>query len=93
MEGLKEKYKDEKEIYKKNSGGVFIFYLYKSTKILIYKLLIDPYNEYKLNYNEGNTPELNIQDKWIMEGFYVIIVISPYQPIMNYELSSMNYEL
>ena len=50
-----------------------------STNIFICKLLIDPYNEYKLNYNEGNTLELDIKEKWVLDGFDAVIGNPPYQ--------------
>jgi len=40
--------------------------------------LIDPYNEYKLNYNEGNTLELDIKEKWDIDGFDGVIGNPPY---------------
>ena len=48
------------------------------TNIFICKLLVDPYNEYKLNYNEGNTLELDIKEKWGIEGFDAVIGNPPY---------------
>jgi len=48
------------------------------TNIFICKLLLDPYNEYKLNYNEGDTLKLNIKEKWKLEGFDAVIGNPPY---------------
>lgn len=48
------------------------------TNIFICKLLCDPYNEYKLNYDEGNTLELDIQQKWDINRFDAIIGNPPY---------------
>ena len=45
--------------------------------------LIDTYNEYKLNYNEGNTLELDIQDKWNMEVIDVVIGNTYYNSSKN----------
>jgi hypothetical protein len=42
-------------------------------------LIIDPYNEYNLNYNEGDTLKLDIKEKWNFEGFDAIIGNPPYQ--------------
>lgn len=83
MEGLKEKYKDEKERYKKIVDECLYFSDINQTNIFICKLLIDPYNEYKLNYNEGDTLELNIQDKWSIEGFDAVIGNPPYNSLGN----------
>ena len=74
MNGLEEDIPDEKLRYK-----TIIECLYFSdinpTNIFICKLLIDPYNEYKLNYNEGNTLELDIKEKWSIEGLMLLLVI------------------
>jgi hypothetical protein len=83
MDGLKEKYRDEKERYKKIVEECLYFSDINPTNIFICKLLIDPYNEYKLNYNEGNTLELNIKDKWNMEGFDAVIGNPPYNSSGN----------
>jgi hypothetical protein len=45
--------------------------------------LIDPYNEYTLNYNEGNTLELDIVEKWNIRGFDAIIGNPPYNSSGN----------
>jgi len=49
------------------------------TNIFICKLLIDPYNEYKLNYNEGDTLKLDIKEKWNIKGFDLVVGNPPYQ--------------
>jgi homoserine dehydrogenase len=69
MIGLKETIPDEKDRYKMIVEECLYFSDINSTNIFICKLLIDPYNEYKLNYNEGNTLELDIKEKWNIEGF------------------------
>lgn len=48
------------------------------TNIYINKLLLDPNNEYKLNYNLGDTLKLNIKEKWNLEGFDAVIGNPPY---------------
>ena len=40
--------------------------------------MFDPYNEYKLNYNQGNTLELDIKQKWNIDGFDAVIGNPPY---------------
>ena len=52
---LKDSIPDEKERYKTIVEKCLYFSDINPTNIFICKLLIDPYNEYKLNYNEGNT--------------------------------------
>ena len=83
MIGLCDVISDEKERYKKIVEECLYFSDINSTNIFICKLLIDPYNEYKLNYNEGNTLELNIKEKWNIEGFDAVIGNPPYQNSNN----------
>ena len=78
MEGLVEEEKNEKERYKLIVEKCLYFSDINPTNIFICKLLLDPYNDYKLNYNEGNTLELNIKDKWGLEGFDAVIGNPPY---------------
>ena len=78
MNGLHKTIPDEKERYRTIVEECLYFSDINSTNIFICKLLIDPYNEYKLNYNEGNTLELNIKEKWDIEGFDAVIGNPPY---------------
>jgi hypothetical protein len=79
MNGLEKVIPDEKERYKKIVEECLYFSDINYTNIFICKLLIDPYNEYKLNYNEGNTLELDIKEKWDIEGFDAVIGNPPYE--------------
>lgn len=79
MNGLEKTIPDEKERYRTIVEECLYFSDINSTNIFICKLLIDPYNEYKLNYNEGNTLELDIKEKWNIEGFDAVIGNPPYQ--------------
>jgi hypothetical protein len=79
MNGLKDLISDEKLRYKTIVEECLYFCDINPTNIFICKLLIDPYNEYKLNYYEGNTLELNIKEKWNINYFYVIVGNPPYQ--------------
>ena len=81
MNGLKDTIPDEKERYKTIVEECLYFSDINSTNIFICKLLIDPYNEYKLNYNEGDTLELDIKEKWDIEGFDAVIGNPPYQAV------------
>ena len=83
MTGLEKAIPDEKERYRTIVEECLYFGDINSTNIFICKLLIDPYNEYKLNYNEGNTLELNIKTKWNIDYFDAIIGNPPYQPPSN----------
>jgi len=79
MNGLEKIIPDEKERYRTIVEECLYFSDINSTNIFICKLLIDPYNEYKLNYNEGNTLELDIKEKWDIDGFDAVIGNPPYQ--------------
>ena len=59
--------------------SVCIFSDINPTNIFICKLLIDPEKKYKLNFNEGNTLELDIKEKWDIEGFDAVIGNPPYE--------------
>jgi len=83
MNGLEETIPDEKERYKTIVEECLYFSDINPTNIFICKLLIDPYNEYKLNYNEGNTLELDINDVWGIKGFDAVIGNPPYQNTSN----------
>lgn len=79
MDGLEEYIPDERERYKTIVEECLYFSDINPTNIFICKLLIDPYNEYKLNYNEGNTLELDIKEKWDIDGFDAVIGNPPYE--------------
>jgi hypothetical protein len=64
MIGLYLTFPDEKIRYKVIVEKCLYFSDINPTNIFICKLLIDPYNEYSLHWNEGNTLELNVQEKW-----------------------------
>jgi len=83
MNGLKDVIPNEKNRYKTIVEECLYFSDINSTNIFICKLLIDPYNEYQLNMNEGNTLELDIKEKWGIDGFDAIIGNPPYQPSSN----------
>jgi hypothetical protein len=78
MTGLKKRIPDDKKRYKTIVEECLYFSDINPTNIFICKLLIDPYNEYKLNYNEGNTLEVDIKDKWDICGFDTVIGNPPY---------------
>jgi len=78
MNGLKETIPDEKERYRTIVEECLYFSDINPTNIFICKLLIDPYTEYKLNYNEGNTLDLDIKEKWDIDGFDAVIGNPPY---------------
>ena len=78
MISLKNIIPDEKERYRTIVEECLYFSDINPTNIFICKLLVDPYNEYKLNYNEGNTLELDIKEKWDIEEFDAVIGNPPY---------------
>jgi hypothetical protein len=83
MNGLEEAIPDEKERYRTIVEECLYFSDINPTNIFICKLLIDPYNEYNLNYNEGNTLELDIKEKWNIDGFDAVIGNPPYNSSGN----------
>ena len=93
MNGLEEVIPDEKERYRTIVEECLYFSDINSTNIFICKLLIDPYNEYKLNYNEGNTLELDIKEKWDIEGLDAVIGNPPYQNLMEHQMAHYGISL
>jgi hypothetical protein len=83
MIGLSSMIPDEKMRYKVIVEECLYFSDINPTNIFICKLLINPYNEYSLHWNEGNTLELNIQEKWCVDGFDAIIGNPPYNSSGN----------
>jgi hypothetical protein len=78
MDGLKEEIVDEKLRYKRIVEECLYWSDFNETNIFICRLLIDPYNEYKLNYNIGDTLKLDIKNKWNLEKFDAVIGNPPY---------------
>ena len=74
---------NNKEKYKFIVEECLYFSDINPTNIFIDKLLLDPFDEYKLNYNEGNTLELNINEKWNIDGFNAVIGNPPYNSSGN----------
>ena len=87
MTGLTDSYPDEKQRYKIIVDQCLYFSDINPTNIFICQLLIDPYNEYKLNYNEGDTLKLDITTKWNIEGFDAVIGNPPYQAVSENGIS------
>ena len=81
--GLEEAIPDEKLRYKTIVEECLYFSDINPTNIFICKLLIKKNIEYKLNYNEGNTLELDIKDKWGIDGFDAVIGNPPYNSSGN----------
>jgi hypothetical protein len=78
MIGLKEAIPDEEERYKTIVEECLYFSDINPTNIFICKLLVDYCNKYRLNYNEGNTLDLDIKEKWGIDGFDAVIGNPPY---------------
>jgi hypothetical protein len=83
MEGLKDYEKDDKKRYKLIVEKCLYFSDINPTNIFICKLLLDPFDEYKLNYNEGDTLELDIKKQWDLDGFDAVIGNPPYNKGKN----------
>ena len=75
MEGLKNEIPDEKERYRVIVEECLYWSDINPTNIYIGKLLLDPLEEYKLNYNEGDTLKLEIKTKFKIDinGFDAVI--------------------
>lgn len=78
MEGLTDAIPDEKKRYQTIIEECLFFADINSTNIFICKLLLDPYNEYRLNVNEGNTLENDYKI-----GFDAVIGNPPYNSSGN----------
>jgi hypothetical protein len=76
--GLSNLITDEKERYRIIVEECLYFSDINPTNIYICSLLLDPHTEYKLNFNEGNTLELDISAKWGITGFDAVIGNPPY---------------
>ena len=87
MVNMKDYITDEKLRYKTIVQECLYFSDINPTNIFICKLLVDPYDKYKLNYNKGNTLELNIKEKWNIEGFDAVIGNPPYQEVSESGIS------
>ena len=75
--------KDKEERYRTIVEEILYFSDINPTNIFICKLLLDPDNKYKLNYNEGNTLELDIKEIWKINGFDCVIGNPPYNSSGN----------
>jgi hypothetical protein len=78
MNGLKDKILDEKKRYKTIVEKCLYWADINATNIFICKMLLDPDNEYKLNYSLGDTLKININDMWNLDGFDAVIGNPPY---------------
>lgn len=79
MDGLHLNIPDKKERYKIIVEKCLYFSDINPTNIFICRLLIDPYNEYNLNYYEGSTLEINIKELWNIDVFDAVIGNPPYK--------------
>jgi hypothetical protein len=78
MDGLKELIKDDDERYRIIVEECLYYSDINKQNIFIAKLLLDPYNKYKLNANDSDTLKLNIKEKWGIEEFDLVIGNPPY---------------
>jgi type I restriction-modification system DNA methylase subunit len=78
MIGLKDKIIDDQVRYKTIVEQCLYWSDINPTNIFICKLLLDPENKHKLNYNEGDTLNINIFDKFGFDHFDAVIGNPPY---------------
>ena len=77
-EGLIPMYSDSSERYRIILEECLYWADINPTNIWICKLLLDPFGEYHLNYNEGDTLKLSIKEKWNIECFDLVVGNPPY---------------
>jgi hypothetical protein len=83
MVGLKDMYPDEDERYRVIVEECLYFSDINPMNIYISHILLNPENKYKLNFNEGDTLELDIKEKWDLDGFDAVIGNPPYNSEFN----------
>jgi hypothetical protein len=69
MIGLEEVIPDERKRYRIIVEQCLYFADINSQNIFICELLLDPFDDYRLNYYKGDTLKLDIRIKWNIEGF------------------------
>lgn len=79
MNGLKNMILNGNDRYKYILENLLYFSDINEQNINICKLLLDPYNQYKLNYYIGNTLKLDIKKVFNIDKFDLIICNPPYQ--------------
>jgi len=82
-QGMEKYIPDHDERYRVIVEECLYFADINPTNIYICKLLVDPYDQYDLNYYLGNTLELDICDEWGVEGFDAVIGNPPYNSSGN----------
>lgn len=97
MKGLKDLIPDEKQRYKTIVEECIYFCDINPTNIFICKLLIDPNNEYNLNYYEGNTMDLDITkttEHWKgVTEFHLHVCNPPYEDNSSGKRKALNHNL
>ncbi len=78
MIGLKNELKNDEARYKYIVENCIYFSEKSSMNIYINKLLLDPYDKFQLNYYEGDTLDINLYQKWNINGFNAIVGNPPY---------------
>jgi hypothetical protein len=76
--GLKKSIPDSKKRFKHIVENCIYFSDINATNIYICKLLLNPDEKYKLNYNQGDTLKLNCKEKWNSVLFDAVIGNPPY---------------
>lgn len=83
MDGLRTKIPDDTMRYKEVVEECLYFSDVNVMNIFICRLLLDPYNQYNLNYNQGDTLKLDIKQRWGLKGFDAVIGNPPYNSSGN----------
>jgi hypothetical protein len=83
MTGLKDVIQEKDKRYKFIVEKMLYFADINPMNIYICKLLLDPNDQYKLNYYQGDTLKLDIQKQWGIKGFLAVIGNPPYNSSGN----------
>ena len=78
MTGLRTFEPNEKKRYKHIVEECIYFADINPVNIFVTKLLLDPKEEYALQYHEGDTLQLSVIEKWDLEGFDLVVGNPPY---------------
>jgi hypothetical protein len=78
MNGLKAKISEPEERKKHILENMIYVSELNKSNMYLYKMIVDPNERYKLNINEGDSLKLDIEEKWEIEKFDIVIGNPPY---------------
>jgi len=83
MRGLKQKIPNKADRKKHIIENMLYASELNEKNCLIYQNIFNPRGEYTLNFNAGDSLELDIKKKWDLDGFDIIIGNPPYNKAFN----------